>query len=85
MIIKCSPCHYGFDLCEYYINRMLLGNSNFDDYSNLQEAVEMIKIGASCLYIRSLANCILFVMEMFRDEFVYLIENKITLYSFVKS
>lgn len=82
---RCSPCHYGFDLCEYYINRMLLGYSNFDDYSNLKEAVEMIKIGASCLYIRSLANCILSSMEMFRDEFVYLIENKITLYSFVKN
>ncbi|MBW5389162.1 NADH-ubiquinone oxidoreductase-F iron-sulfur binding region domain-containing protein [Brachyspira hampsonii] len=82
---KCSPCHYGFDLCEYYINRMLLGYSSFDDYSNLKSAAEMIKIGASCLYIRSIADCILAVMEMFKDEFIYLIENKITLYSFVKS
>ncbi|ELV06402.1 NADH-ubiquinone oxidoreductase-F iron-sulfur binding region domain-containing protein, partial [Brachyspira hampsonii] len=82
---KCSPCHYGFDLCEYYINRMLLGYSSFDDYSNLKETAEMIKIGASCLYIRSIAGCILSVMEMFKNEFIYLIENKITLYSFVKS
>lgn len=80
---KCMPCNYGFDLCEYYINRMLLGYSDFDDYSNLKETAEMIKIGSSCLYVKSLANCILSSIEMFRDEFLYLIENKVTLYSFV--
>ncbi|WP_300721268.1 NADH-ubiquinone oxidoreductase-F iron-sulfur binding region domain-containing protein, partial [uncultured Brachyspira sp.] len=81
---ECIPCSYGFDLCEYYINKMLLGNSDFNDYVNLKEAAEMIKIGASCLYIRSLAECISSSIEMFRDEFLYLIENKRTLYSFIK-
>ena len=80
---KCMPCHYGFDLCEYYINRILLGKSVFSDYSNLKDAVSMIKNLASCLYIKSLANCILSTIEMFRDEFIYAIENKITLYSFI--
>lgn len=82
---KCIPCSYGFDLCEYYINKMLLGYSDFDDYSNVKEASEMIEIGASCLYIKSLANCISSSIEMFRDEFLYLIENKVTLYSFIKN
>lgn len=82
---RCSPCRCGFDLCIYYINRMLLGYSDVDDYANLKETAEMIKLGASCLYIRSLANCILSSIEMFRDEFLYLIENKVTLYSFVKN
>ncbi|WP_300366463.1 NADH-ubiquinone oxidoreductase-F iron-sulfur binding region domain-containing protein [Brachyspira sp.] len=81
---KCMPCSYGFDLCEYYINRMLLGNSDFNDYANLKEAVEMVDIGASCLYIKSLAKCISSSIEMFSDEFLYLIENRVTLYSFIK-
>lgn len=81
---KCMPCHYGFDLAAHYINKMLLGNYIFNDYTELKESIEMIKIGASCLYIRSLANCISVSIEMFRDEFLYLIENKVTLYSFIK-
>lgn len=81
---RCMPCHYGFDLCEYYINKMLLANSIYSDYASLKEAVDMIKLGASCSYIRNLANCISSTIEMFRDEFLYLIENKVTLYSFIK-
>ena len=81
---KCTPCRSGFDLCEYYINKMLLGHSVLSDYSSLKDCAEMIKIGASCLYIKSLADCILSSMEMFKEEFIYLIENKTTLYSFVK-
>ncbi len=81
---KCTPCRCGFDLCGYYINKMLLGHSVLSDYSSLKDCAEMIKIGASCLYIKSLSDCILSSMEMFKEEFIYLIENKTTLYSFVK-
>ncbi len=80
---KCMPCNYGFDLCEYYINRILLGKSIFSDYSNLKDTVNMIYNLASCLYIKSLAYCILSTIEMFKDEFLYAVENKITLYSFI--
>ena len=82
---KCMPCHYGFDLCEYYINKMLLGNSIFSDYVSLKETAEMISIGASCLYIRNLSDCILSAVEMFKDEFLYLLENKVTLFSFINN
>ena len=81
---KCMPCHYGFDLCEYYINKMLLGNSDNEDYINLKETLEMINTGSICLYIKKLSYCILSSIDMFRDEFLYLIENKVTLYSFIK-
>ena len=82
---KCFPCHCGFDLCEYYINKMLLGNSIFSDYVSLKETAEMISIGASCLYIRNLSDCILSAVEMFKDEFLYLLENKVTLFSFINN
>ena len=80
---KCMPCNYGFDLCEYYINRILLGKSIFSDYSNLKDTAAMIHNMSSCLYIKSLADCILSTIEMFKDEFLYAVENKITLYSFI--
>ena len=79
----CMPCNYGFDLCEYYINRILLGKSIFSDYSNLKDTAAMIHNMSSCLYIKSLADCILSTIEMFKDEFLYAVENKITLYSFI--
>ena len=43
----------------------------------------MIIKGSSCLYIRNLTNCILQTIEKFNYEFLYAIEKKITLYSFI--
>ena len=80
---KCMPCHYGFDLCEHYLNKILLGKSNFDDYNNLEDAVNMIINGALCKYIKLISKCIYSTMYMFKDEFLYALENKVTLYSFI--
>ena len=59
----------------------ILDNST---YINLKETLEMINTGSICLYIKKLSYCILSSIDMFRDEFLYLIENKVTLYSFIK-
>ncbi len=81
---KCMPCGYGFSLCEYYLNKIILGNSDNSDFNNLKSNLNMIIRGASCLYIRMLVNCILQTIEKFNYEFIYAVEKKITLYSFIK-
>lgn len=80
---ECLPSSNGFNLCEYYLNRILLGNSDHKDYSNLINTINMIIIGTPNLYIRLLAKCILSTIDMFGYEFVYAIENKVTMYSFL--
>ena len=81
---KCMPCSFGFNLCEYYLNKIILGQSDNCDLIDLKNTLNMIIKGASCLYIRTLANCILQTIEKFNYEFLYAIEKKITLYSFIK-
>lgn len=80
---NCMPCSYGFNLCEYYLNKIILGKSNNNDYKNLINAVEMIIKGSSCLYIYYIAKCILETIKMFEYEFIYALDKKITLYSFI--
>lgn len=80
---KCMPCGFGFNLCEYYLNKIILGESDYSDFNDLKNTLNMIIKGASCLYIRMLANCILQTMEKFNYEFLYAVEKKITLYSFI--
>lgn len=81
---KCMPCGFGFNLCEYYLNKIILGKSDNSDFNDLKNTLNMIIKGASCLYIKNLANCILQTMEKFNYEFIYAVEKKITLYSFIK-
>ena len=81
---KCMPCGFGFNLCEYYLNKIILGKSDNSDFNDLKNTLKMIIKGASCLYIKNLANCILQTMEKFNYEFIYAVEKKITLYSFIK-
>lgn len=81
---KCMPCGFGFNLCEYYLNKIILGKSDNYDFNDLKNTLNMIIKGASCLYIKNLANCILQTMEKFNYEFIYAVEKKITLYSFIK-
>lgn len=81
---KCMPCGFGFNLCEYYLNKIILGKSDNYDFNDLKNTLKMIIKGASCLYIKNLANCILQTMEKFNYEFIYAVEKKITLYSFIK-
>ena len=81
---KCMPCGFGFNLCEYYLNKIILGNSDYSDFNDLKNILNTIKIGASCLYIKKLVNCILQTIEKFNYEFIYAVEKKITLYSFIK-
>lgn len=81
---KCMPCGFGFNLCEYYLNKIILGKSDNSDFNDLKNILNMIIKGASCLYIRNLANCILQTIEKFNYEFIYAVEKKITLYSFIK-
>lgn len=81
---KCMPCGYGFSLCEYYLNKIILGESDNSDFNDLKNTLNMIMKCASCLYIRMLVNCILQTMEKFNYEFVYALEKKVTLYSFIK-
>lgn len=81
---KCMPCGFSFNLCEYYLNKIILGKSDNSDFNDLKNILNMIIKGASCLYIRNLANCILQTMEKFNYEFIYAVEKKITLYSFIK-
>lgn len=80
---NCMPCNYGFNLCEYYLNKIILGKSNSNDYKNLVNAVEMIIKGSSCVYIYNIAKCIIETIKMFEYEFIYALEKKITLYSFI--
>lgn len=80
---KCMPCLYGFNLCEYYLNKIILGKSASCDFTDLKNTINMIIKASSCLYIRRLADCILKTMEKFNYEFLYAIEKKITLYSFI--
>ena len=81
---KCMPCGFGFNLCEYYLNKIILGKSDNYDFNDLKNTLNMIINGASCLYIKNIANCILKTMEKFNYEFIYAVEKKITLYSFIK-
>lgn len=81
---KCMPCGFGFNLCEYYLNKIILGKSDNSDFNDLKNILNMIIKGASCLYIKNIANCILQTMEKFNYEFIYAVEKKITLYSFIK-
>ena len=81
---KCMPCGFGFNLCEYYLNKIILGKSDNSDFNDLKNTLNMIIKGASCLYIKNIANCILQTMEKFNYEFIYAVEKKITLYSFIK-
>ena len=81
---KCMPCGFGFNLCEYYLNKIILGKSDNSDFNDLKNILNMIIKGASCLYIKNLANCILQTIEKFNYEFIYAVEKKITLYSFIK-
>lgn len=81
---KCMPCGFGFNLCEYYLNKIILGKSDNSDFNDLKNTLNMIIKGASCLYIKNLANCILQTIEKFNYEFIYAVEKKITLYSFIK-
>ena len=81
---KCMPCGFGFNLCEYYLNKIILGKSDNSDFNDLKNTLNMIINGASCLYIKNLANCILQTIEKFNYEFIYAVEKKITLYSFIK-
>lgn len=81
---RCMPCGFGFNLCEYYLNKIILGKSDNYDFNDLKNTLNMIIKGASCLYIKNLANCILQTMEKFNYEFIYAVEKKITLYSFIK-
>lgn len=80
---KCMPCSFGFNLCEYYLNKIILGKSDNSDLIDLKNTLNMIIKGSSCLYIRNLTNCILQTIEKFNYEFLYAIEKKITLYSFI--
>lgn len=80
---KCMPCGFGFNLCEYYLNKIILGKSDNSDLIDLKNTLNMIIKGSSCLYIRNLTNCILQTIEKFNYEFLYAIEKKITLYSFI--
>ena len=80
---KCMPCGFGFNLCEYYLNKIILGESDNSDLIDLKNTLNMIIKGSSCLYIRNLTNCILQTIEKFNYEFLYAIEKKITLYSFI--
>ena len=80
---NCMPCNYGFNSCEYYLNKIILGKSNSNDYKNLVNAVEMIIKGSSCVYIYNIAKCIIETIKMFEYEFIYALEKKITLYSFI--
>ena len=80
---NCMPCNYGFNLCEYYLNKIILGKSNSNDYKNLVNAVEMIIKGSSCIYIYNIAKRIIETIKMFEYEFIYALEKKITLYSFI--
>ena len=81
---KCMPCGFGFNLCEYYLNKIILGNSDNSDFDDLKNILNMIMKCASCLYIKNIVNCILQTIEKFNYEFIYAIEKKITLYSFIK-
>ena len=54
-----------------------------NDLIDLKNTLNMIIKGSSCLYIRNLTNCILQTIEKFNYEFLYAIEKKITLYSFI--
>ena len=81
---KCMPCGFGFNLCEYYLNKIILGNSDNSDFDDLKNILNMIMKCASCFYIKNIVNCILQTIEKFNYEFIYAIEKKITLYSFIK-
>ena len=81
---KCMPCGFGFNLCEYYLNKIILGNAYNSDFNDLKNILNMIMKCASCFYIRNIVNCILQTIEKFNYEFIYAIEKKITLYSFIK-
>ena len=80
---NCMPCNYGFNLCEYYLNKIILGKSNNNDYNNLINTLEMIIKGSSCLYIHNIAKCIIDTIKMFEYEFIYALDKKVTLYSFI--
>lgn len=80
---KCMPCFYGFNLCEYYLNKIILGDSAYSDFTDLKNTIDTIIKASSCLYIRKLADCILKTIEKFNYEFLYAVEKKITLYSFI--
>ena len=67
----------------YYLNKIILGKSDNSDLIDLKNTLNMIIKGSSCLYIRNLTNCILQTIEKFNYEFLYAIEKKITLYSFI--
>ena len=81
---KCMPCEFGFNLCEYYLNKIILGKAYNSDFDDLKNILNMIMKCASCFYIKNIVNCILQTIEKFNYEFIYAIEKKITLYSFIK-
>lgn len=80
----CLISFNGFDLCEFYINRILIGKSQKKDYLNLVNTLKTIIKLTPSVYIKAQANCILSTIEMFGYEFVYAIDNKVPMYSFVR-
>lgn len=80
---KCMLCRTGFIYLKHIIENILQSTTNEREYKKLLNTASMIKDGAICPQIKSIAECVYFTTEMFKKEFLHAIENKRTIYSFL--
>jgi NADH-quinone oxidoreductase subunit F len=67
---KCTPCREGTKYLLYYLNKIIEGNANLKDYSELKKLCEVIQQTALCGLGQAAPNPILTTIKYFENEYL---------------